>query len=271
MTSRVSSHHVWSQETELKRKLKNPRIKRQLGSTSVGWISPLQPHQPRPPVYSAQASSKASTRPHSVRKAATRPNSSASTSYSRQESRLQSSTRPNSSASSRPESSSTRPNSSASSRQESRLQSTSSASLRSVSLGTFSKPLKLAPRPQSSQGFQSRWSTGPRTSSGSITPPQGFNLASYIKQNGSARGIVIGRNGQPTSDNYFDAYLTQCESEVIKKQTETDSEESSTNLFEDDKTNDSEARRHQTVPLCWEDQLALSEVRLRVFFNRILV
>ncbi len=267
MTSRVSSHHVWSQETELKLKLKNPRVKRQLGSTSVGWTSPLQPHEPRPPVYSAQASSKAFTRPHSVRKAATRPNSSASTSYSSQESRLQSSTRPNSSASSRQESrlqSSTRPNSSASSRQESRLQSSSSASLRSVSLGTFSKPLKLAPRPQSSQGFQSRWSTAPRTSPGSITPPQGFDLASYIKQNGSAREIVIGRNGQPTSDNYFDAYLTQCESEVIKKRTETDSEESSTNLFEDDKTNDSAARRHQTVPLCWEDQLALSEVRLKV-------
>ncbi len=230
MTNRVSSHHAWSQETNLR--LKNPRVKRQLGSTSAGWITPLQLHQSRPPspAYSTQASSKASTRLHSGRKAATRPNSRASESYSRLDSRLQSS---------------------------------SAASLRSVSLGTFSKPLKLAPRSQSSQGFQSKWSTVSRPSSGSITPPQGFDLASYIKQNGSARGIVIGRNGQPTSDNYFDAYLTQCESELFTKQTEIDSEESSSNMSE---TSDSAARRHQSVPLCWEEQLALSEVRVHVCY-----
>lgn len=46
MTNRVSSHHAWSQETNLR--LKNPRVKRQLGSTSAGWITPLQLHQSRP-------------------------------------------------------------------------------------------------------------------------------------------------------------------------------------------------------------------------------
>lgn len=249
MANRISSSG-WTQDTTKHgyRSKKVRSSKRQLGSTSIEWITPLKSHKPRI-TTATQAVPKAASAhvvrcTHSSKKSTSAQSSSRPTS-SRQGSRLQS-------------------QGIASSSNHSLLSNTSQ-----VGLGALSKPLKLASRPSSSQTSHNKWSATPSASANGITPPQGFDLASYIKQNGTAQGIIIGKNGQPTSDNYFDTYLSQCEDELAKEQTESIIEENSVfdlseecdiNDYAKSEINDRAGSHRGPVPLCWEEQLALSEV-----------
>ncbi len=225
MANRMSSSG-WSQKNATKYRPKKSR-RRQLGSTtSIEWITPLQDYKPR--VTFTPVIPKAVCGHDSGRKTPAK---------------------------------SSRPNSG-----QCKLQGISNHSLTSstsqAGLAALPKPLKLASRPSSSQRPHSRWSVTPSSSISGITPPQGFDLASYIKKNGTTQGIIIGRNGQRTSDDYFDAYLLQCEEAVANEQPEDiiDCEASSVDLSEESDLNDC-AVNDRSAPLCWNEQLALSKVR----------
>ena len=216
--------------------------RRQLGSTSIRWVSPGRQRTDH-------------ARPQAFTEGVGRPYSTLQTN-SRAPSRKH---RPASSHT-RPVSASQRPTKSQFSRQTSappklqRLPSSHSLHSSSLSgLSGLSNPIKLAPRPQSSLGFQ-RWSSCSENSRAGLTPPEGFDLASYVKQNKSAKGIIIGRNGEPTKDEYFDAYLTQCEEELCREQAEGDSDSVSAEEVI------SPSSKPLQVPLCWEDQIAQTEV-----------
>ena len=141
-------------------------------------------------------------------------------------------------------------------------------SLRSASFSSFDRPSlarksHLAPsRPQSSLGFaRSNWSTTPDKPV-DLSPPQGFDLAAYVRSRRSAKGIQIGRNGQVTNDEFFEEYLLQCEEEVNRSScsdVEENGGQSLKDLNLEEKSNTHTRRRHE-IPLCWEDQLSKTEV-----------
>ena len=240
MANRLDGHQVWMEDIKPRVMRPNrPSSKRQLGSTGIKWISPAyQRTDTKPPTggtrsYSTlQTNSRLPSGKHGPPSRHTRP---ALTSQRKSLVLRQVSAPP-------------------------KLQSQSSHSLQSSSvsgLGRLSNPIKLAPRPQSSMGLQ-RWSHSETPRSG-LTPPQGFDLASYVKQHKSTKGIIIGRNGERTKDEYFDAYLTQCEEELCREHADSDAELELGSINGEEEINGHSFKSLQ-APLCWDDQISQIEV-----------
>lgn len=113
-------------------------------------------------------------------------------------------------------------------------------------------------RPHTSLGFA--WNKSSSTPSHALGPPQGFDIADYVRRHGTARDIQIGINGIPVNDKYFQAYLEECERELGKDE-EYCSSGSDENFDLSYLTTASEGRLlHHQVPLCWEDQLKTAKV-----------
>ena len=122
-------------------------------------------------------------------------------------------------------------------------------------LGSASSTRSLRDRPplqrrsHTSLGFT--WNTksiSPHSSSSLHNRTQGFDIRSYVKRCGTARGIQIGVNGRPVD---MDMYLG-------KGDASSDSEEDvDVNYLRT--VSEGDLGRHR-VPLCWEEQLELAEV-----------
>lgn len=118
------------------------------------------------------------------------------------------------------------------------------------------KKKRVAHRPHTSLGFT--WNKPSAVDP--LGPPQGFDIAGYVKRCGTAQGIQIGINGRPVNDEYFRTYLEKCERDVGRN--------GAGSLSDSDEEFDlsylgtvSEGKLLQRkVPLCWEEQLKIAEV-----------
>lgn len=121
------------------------------------------------------------------------------------------------------------------------------------------KKKRGAHRPHTTLGFT--WNK-PSAVWDPLGPPQGFDIAGYVKRCGTAQGIQIGINGRPVNDEYFQTYLEKCERDLEKDGEGylSDSDEEFDLSYLDAVT---EGKLHQRmVPLCWEDQLKIAEVSI---------
>jgi len=122
---------------------------------------------------------------------------------------------------------------------------------------------KLPTRAHSSLGFT--WSSQ-SVSKHQLSQPQGFDLAGYVKKQGSATEIRIGVNGETTNDDYFRNYLKECEKQ-LENASPLSSDDDSISTFEGDisegiliSQNTRKPQKH--VPLCWKDQFQKAEVKM---------
>ena len=129
---------------------------------------------------------------------------------------------------------------------------------RSASGPQGSRPAKCAPaslRAQSSLGF-SRGTTASGATEGGR--PIGFDIAQYVKRRGSAAGIRIGINGDPSRNDYFRNYVKECQVRVARDEDLAWSLESESDTETEDDTfssaHDRPVHVQKAVPLCWEDQ-----------------
>ena len=114
----------------------------------------------------------------------------------------------------------------------------------------------LPPRAQSSLGFT--WN------SRKSCEPQGFDIAGYLKRQGSAAEIRIGRNGRITNDEYLTNYLRECRKQLQAEEEGLicDLETESADIFDLTQMLNPRSLREKRVPLCWEDQLQMAKVVL---------
>lgn len=122
---------------------------------------------------------------------------------------------------------------------------------------------KLPTRAHSSLGFA--WSSQ-SVSKHQLSQPQGFDLAGYVRKQGSATEIRIGVNGETTNDDYFRNYLKECEKQ-LENASPLISDDDSISTFEGDisegisiSQNTRKPQKH--VPLCWKDQFQKAEVKM---------
>ncbi len=128
--------------------------------------------------------------------------------------------------------------------------------LKSPSCPALKKKRVASHRPHTSLGFT--WNKPSAVDP--LGPPQGFDIAGYVKRCGTAQGIQIGINGRPVNDDYFQTYLEKCERDVERSGDNgfSDSdEEFDLNYLESVSEGKSLQRK---IPLCWEDQLKIAEV-----------
>ena len=117
------------------------------------------------------------------------------------------------------------------------------------------KKKRVAGRPHTSLGFT--WNK--LSAVDPLGPPQGFDIAGYVKRCGTAQGIQIGINGRPVNDEYFQTYLEKCERDVGRSGEEDSDEEFDLSYL----GAVSEGKLLQRkIPLCWEDQLKIAEVSI---------
>ena len=125
--------------------------------------------------------------------------------------------------------------------------------LKSPSCPTLKKK-RASHRPHTSLGFT--WNK-PSAAVDPLGPPQGFDIAGYVKRCGTAQGIQIGINGRPVNDEYFQMYLEKCERDVRGSSFNDSDEEFDLSYL----GTVSEGKLLQRkIPLCWEDQLKIAEV-----------
>lgn len=120
------------------------------------------------------------------------------------------------------------------------------------------KKKRGARRPHTSLGFT--WNKPSAVDP--LGPPQGFDIAGYVKRCGTARGIQIGINGRPVNDEYFQTYLEKCERDLGKNGEGCfiDGDEEFDLSYLGTVTESKLLQRK--VPLCWEDQLKIAEVSI---------
>ena len=122
---------------------------------------------------------------------------------------------------------------------------------------------KKRDRPHTSMGFT--WNRPSAVDP--LGPPQGFDIAGYVKRCGTAQGIQIGINGRPVKDEYFQTYLEKCERDVAVERNGdgsafSDSDEECDLSYLGTVSEGKLLQRK--VPLCWEDQLKSAEVSIPV-------
>ena len=120
-----------------------------------------------------------------------------------------------------------------------------------VDLSRTLKKRETRRRPHTSLGFA--WKRPSAVDP--LGPPQGFDIAGYVKSRGTAQGIQIGINGRPVNDEYFQSYLEKCERDGCFDDSEEVLDLNYLDTVSKDKQN-----QGQGVPLCWEDQLKIVEV-----------
>lgn len=120
------------------------------------------------------------------------------------------------------------------------------------------KKKKVARRPHTSLGFT--WNRP--SAMDPLGPPQGFDIAGYVKRCGTAQGIRIGINGRPVNDEYFQTYLEKCERDVGRNGEDSfgDSDEEFDLSYLGAVSEGKLLQRK--IPLCWEDQLKIAEVSI---------
>ena len=120
------------------------------------------------------------------------------------------------------------------------------------------KKKRVAHRPHTSLGFT--WNKPSAVDP--LGPPQGFDIAGYVKRCGTAQGIQIGINGRPVNDEYFRTYLEKCERDVGRNGAGSFSDSDEEFDLSYLGTMSEGKLVQQKVPLCWKDQLKIAEVSM---------